>query len=334
MRSKYHSLWRRLIIPATALGLTAISLNAAAAEADDSARLHARELMTRGREERTKSDLRAALRSFTEADELMHVPTTGFEVAQTLTALGMLVEATAVTQRILALPEAPDEPEVFAKARQSTKELGAELAARTPSMRVTSASSSPEPTRLTLDGKPLDSSAASEGIRVNPGRHVVVAEQAGGKRQRVLDVAEKASVVVTLDFAPTDGASRHGGGAEPRRRFSSSKDASMVAVYGLTGLAVVGGGTGLAFALVSNHRKAELERICAPQCNQSAIDQLRTRYIIANVAAGVGAAAAIAAVTVYLVRPHADSKDRHAVTSLSLAANAGVEPGVSLAGSF
>src|SRR5262249_49902102 len=48
----------------------------------------ARALMAEGRERRDAGDLAAALKSFQTADSIMHVPTTGLEVARTLDKMG------------------------------------------------------------------------------------------------------------------------------------------------------------------------------------------------------------------------------------------------------
>jgi len=89
----------------------------------------------------------------------------------------------------------------------------------------------------------------------------------------------------------------------------------------------------LAFA--ANHRKSELERQCAPECSASSVSQLKNDYLVANIAAGVGAAAGLTAITVYLLGPDsASSQDHHASATVSLAASAGSDPGVTVSGTF
>src|SRR5438445_7585866 len=68
----------------------------------------ARSLMQKGRDARQAHDNKAALESFKAADDIMHVPTTGFEVARALADLGRLVEAHDVLLRVMAIPERPD----------------------------------------------------------------------------------------------------------------------------------------------------------------------------------------------------------------------------------
>src|SRR5215216_121208 len=53
----------------------------------------ARQFLDRGDEQVEKGELEGALASYQAAHELMHVPTTGLEVARLLVKLGKMVEA-------------------------------------------------------------------------------------------------------------------------------------------------------------------------------------------------------------------------------------------------
>lgn len=312
------------------LALTALAAQASAAEPDEAAKQQARELMAQGRKSRDTADLRAALSSFSQADEIMRVPTTGLEVARTLLAFGRLVEAAKAAERVLTLPEAPDDPDAFAKAREAARELGRELEARTPRLRVAGVTAQ---TRLTLDGIPLEGDVASEGARVNPGRHVLVAEQGGKRQTRAVEVSEAAgNVDVTFDLAPA----RPAPTPERPARKSSKTRGSTIAIYGLGGLAVAGVGGGIGLMLGANARKSDLEKTCAPHCREDAVDQLHTTYVLSNVAMAVGAASAAAALTIYLARPSdAELRRRQAaLTSLSFGPSSAGDPGVTLSGTF
>src|SRR5690242_13508597 len=78
----------------------------------------ARNLMQEGRDLRDKKDLKGALQRFQAADQLMGVPTTGYEVASTQVALGLLVEARETLNRVSRLPAQAKEPAPFREARQ------------------------------------------------------------------------------------------------------------------------------------------------------------------------------------------------------------------------
>jgi hypothetical protein len=263
----------------------------------------------------------------------MHVPTTTLEVARTMTALGMLLEASALLEGLEKEPEIADEPDVFVNARQAAKELGRELEQRIPRLHFNDAAGA---ARVTLDGKALDAGALSDSVRVNPGRHVALAEQGGVKRKRQLDVAEGSTLEVSFGFTAAAASEAPRAGEPTSARKSSRTRPSTIAIYGLSGLAVAGVGTGIGVGLWANQRKAQLESSCAPHCSERDVTQLRSGYVAANIAAGVGLASAVAAVTIYFARPReSEGQNRHAsASSLAIAASAGGEPGLSVAGSF
>src|SRR6478609_1346357 len=185
------SSWKRVLqVAVAALFFGGLATPALADAPDEAAKERARELMAKGRQARAGADLAAALRSFSEADAIMRVPTTGLELAKTLRDLGRLVEAAAAVERVEALPENAAEPEVFASARRAAKDMKLELEARIPSLRVTCSPSDASATRVTLDGKPVDAAQAALGLRVDPGRHVTTAARSGAVQQRVVQLAE------------------------------------------------------------------------------------------------------------------------------------------------
>ena len=297
---------------------------ARAGEPGETDKREARELMARGRQARENADWRAALDDFEKADAIMHVPTTGLEVARALVATGKLLEARDEARRVSQLDEAPDEPEAFGNARRAAKELEGQVDARVPTLNI-NLNVPADSVQLTLDGQPL--SATNEVKRLNPGRHVLLAEHAGVTHRRTVNAVEGAQLNVTFRFAelppqtvPSDSSAQHA-------RHTS------VVVYGLTGLAAVGIGTGLGLGLWTNHRRSQLEQSCAPGCDPSQVNGLRDRYLVANVAAAAGLAAGIGAITLYFTQSSGASK-RRAQSSLSLVARAGAEPGVALAGTF
>ena len=80
----------------------ALLFGAAEARAEPSAsdKETARGLMATGRADRSNHDLAGALKAFTGADAIMHVPTTGLEVAKAQIDLGLLVEARDTALRV------------------------------------------------------------------------------------------------------------------------------------------------------------------------------------------------------------------------------------------
>ena len=92
--------------------------------------------MSEGRADREKGDQNAALKAFAAADAIMHVPTTGLELARTQAALGQLIEAHETALRVMHNAEKPNEPTPFRAARDGARALSDELEKRIPSLTV------------------------------------------------------------------------------------------------------------------------------------------------------------------------------------------------------
>jgi len=291
---------------------------------DEAGKQEARELMARGREARDKADLRMALDDFQKADAIMHVPTTGLEVARTLVAQGKLLEAADEARRVSDLDEAPDEPEAFGKARRSAKDLVGELETRIPTLNI-NLNVPVDSVSLSLDGKPL--SAGSETARVNPGRHFLLAERGGTKRVRNVNAVEGATLNVSFSFGESEPPALGSNPSAAHARTTST------VVYVLAGTAVLGVGSGIGLGLWGNHQRSHLESTCAPRCSPNQVAVLKDNYLAANVAAAVGAAAGVGAIALYWAQSNGTPK-RRAQSSLALVANAGGTSGVSLAGTF
>ena len=172
--------------------------NAAPSAAD---RETARTMMQEGRDLRDKGDLKGALQRFQAADGIMHVPTTGFEVATTQVALGLLVEARDTVAGIRATPAKPDDPEPFHDARKKADALDASLDARVPRLVVvvTGARAGASLT-VTIDGSPSAAAASGLPTTIDPGHHVVAAktDAAAGSESVDLREGERRQVEIKL----------------------------------------------------------------------------------------------------------------------------------------
>jgi len=122
----------RRLCTLTFFASTLVVTMATTASADPSLsdRETARSLMDDGDAKRDKADFKAALKSYEAADAIMHVPTTGLEVARAQAQLGMLLEARETLGRVNRLPPKPGEPAPFTAARKTAEALTAELGAR------------------------------------------------------------------------------------------------------------------------------------------------------------------------------------------------------------
>jgi hypothetical protein len=72
--------------------------------------------------------------------------------------------------------------------------------------------------------------------------------------------------------------------------------------YVLGGAALVGSGTFIVLRMIGASEYDVLAKRCAPNCSHDEIDSVQRKYILSNVALGIGAAALTGAVTIYLLR--------------------------------
>jgi hypothetical protein len=150
----------------------------------------ARALMAEGREKRDAGDLAGAMKAFVAADSIMHVPTTGLEVARTQDKMGQLVEARETLIAVLRIPVQPTDPPPFAEARKAAEALDADLAKRIPTLVVEPTSDLPGPITVTIDDQPIPSNLVTIPRRLNPGKHVVVAKAGGEEARETVTLAQ------------------------------------------------------------------------------------------------------------------------------------------------
>jgi hypothetical protein len=153
-----------------------------------------------------------------------------------------------------------------------------------------------------LDGKPLE---------INPGLHTFVFEQPGTPpiEKKVIVTPRDKSQVVTASWprttAPTravvDPIAASGDVAASRSRPVPA------IVYVLGATAVAGLGSFAVLGLTGQATQHDLEQSCSPRCSNSEVTSLRTRFLAADIAAGVGGASAVAALVAFLVRPEREA---------------------------
>jgi hypothetical protein len=304
--------------------LAALLSFAATAHADPTAadKETARSLMADGRAARDNHDLKGALRSFQAADAIMGVPTTGFEVAKTQAALGLLVEARDTALRVmLRSPEQPGEPQPFKDARNNAQELNEELEGRIPSLKVIVKGLAEDATPMvTIDDARIAPQALAAPRKLNPGHHVVVARAGSAQQMAEVGVAEKEYKEVTLELLPSS--------QQPSTQRSGTSRALMFGGFGLAGVgAIVGTITGG----MSMSKTSSLKNNCpnnqCPPLTYSDFDQAHTMATISTLAffaAGVGAAVGVGSLIL----------GKSSETSAAPATQARVEPwiGVGTAG--
>jgi hypothetical protein len=296
MASKLHAPRRR---PLAIALIVALHTEIATARAEPSAadRETARALMAEGRSKRDAGDLAGALKAFRGADAIMHVPTTGLEVARTHALRGELVEARDVALQVARSIPQPDEPAPFAEARRNAEALAAELEGRIGSLTVVLRGKGD----VTIDDAPIPAEIVGMPRKVNPGRHVVVARTGDTVRRTEVDVAEGGGATVELDLTST-----------PRRR--STPNWVALSGFGFAGLGVVVGTiTGVASIAQTSSLKDRCPNDRCPPNAAGDLDSasaLATTSTVAFVIAGIGAAVGVAGLLLAPKRPETSSAAR------------------------
>lgn len=174
-----------------------------AVQATKEAKETARQLMADGREARDeKKDLKAALDAFRKAHSIMKVPSTGIEVARTLDAMHLYIEAVEACQDVIdiPLPAKGKEPEAFTTAREEAQKLLEESKKKIGYIKITVKGAKPDAVEVTINDLTVAPDTLKAPVKQNPGKHVVVAK--GPKTSSIeIEVAPGATEEVTLDVS-------------------------------------------------------------------------------------------------------------------------------------
>ena len=331
-----------VFLAANSLAVAGLAAGPTAADKDT-----ARALMAQGNDLRTKGDLKGALQSFQAADAIMHVPSTGVEVAKTEAALGQLVEARDAALAVARTSPAPGEPKPFTEARKEAQALSDALETRIPALQITvkntPAGSAPS---VDVDGVAVPAQALAFPRKVNPGHHVVGASAGTAHAQAEVDVAERETkgVIVELpDAATTPPATVLAPAPSPDDHKSatpSDQPKKKFPVLAVAGFAVgaVGIAVGSVTGLMSISKTSSLKDQCPnDQCPASTFDSdqfqsdkstastLGTVSTISFIVGGVGIAVGV----VGLVLPRGNVSAHASTTGSNSATKPRISPWIS-----
>jgi hypothetical protein len=309
--------------PALAALLVATVLAGAVRAAPNAAdRETARSLMAEGRELLARMDLKGALDRFQRADTIMHVPTTGYQLAQVQADLGLLVEARDTLARVRETPEAPNDPVPFREARKRAEALDEKIAGRVPGLTIVVQGASPGSSpAVTIDDVPVPPAALGVPRRVDPGHHVIVAKSDGaeGRQEADVGVGETREITVVLasgapNGAPAPESIESSTPPAPPRSHTLTYVALGVGAVGVAGVAV-----GVVTGVLTLSKKSALEKECnaAGQCpppafgDVNSINTTSTISTIAFVAGGICLGAGITGVVIG-TRKRASDESSHA----------------------
>jgi hypothetical protein len=271
-------------------------------QATEEARATARQLMDEGREARNdKKDYKAALDAFRKAHSIMKVPSTGIEVARTLDAMGLFVEAAEAAQEVIDMPPVitpPKKKEVdaFIRARSEAQTLLDEAKKKIGFIKITIKGAKPEAVEVTINDLAVAPATLKDPVKQNPGKHTVVAkgpktataevEVSSGQTQEItLDVtkAEKPKVEAPPPEAPPP----------PPPKSAFLRPMPLIG-FGIAGVGLIAGSvTGALTMSRASSIKESCEGNRCPSSKQGDIDSAKTLGLISTISfgvAGVGAA--------------------------------------------
>jgi hypothetical protein len=287
----------RLVMPIALFLATGLASPSVQAEPSAADRETARNLMTQGNELYEVKNFAAALKAYSAANDIMHVPSTSVAVALAYAELGHLVEARDRALEAARYPKRENEPEAFQNARQEAAALADKLAVRIPSLEVAVRGPRPgDAVDVRIDDVSVPYTAAGLARRVNPGVHHVVVSAPGydavsGPIQ--LQEAEKRTVTVTLKPTPVARPVASASTARPLQRPAPAHPTSPLVYVGL-GVGAAGIVTGSVTGLMAFSRASDVKRHCegsvCPQSIEADADSAKSVAITSTVAFGVGAA--------------------------------------------
>lgn len=259
----------------------------------------ARSLMKEGRTRREKGDHKAALDAFQGADNIMKVPTTGLEVGRSQTDLGLLVEARDTFLRISRIPEQAGEPPAFKEARAEAVALAAKLEERIPTLKlvISNAPKGAKPA-VTIDDAAVSPAMLPYPVKVNPGKHAVVATIGTFKKSADVELIEGEDKEIALDMtgAPEDATPPPPDQPPtkpevPETPPPPAKGTSplVYAGFGVAGVGiVVGSVTGLLAMSKTNAAKEDCEGTRCPPSTHDDLGSARTMATVSTVSFVVG----------------------------------------------
>jgi hypothetical protein len=258
----------------------------------------ARGLMDDGFAQRDRGDHKGALERFEAADVLMHVPTTGIEVARERAYLGRLVEARDALAAVVRHPQRVGEPAPFTDARVQAKKLDEELAARIPSLNI-SLRGADAAALLTVDGVDVPVAALVAPRKLNPGTHTIVLRSGGREKSEHVTLRERETKELALDVTapptPTPTRTPRTGGDEgahhEEEEMSSFPKFLIYSGFGTAGAGVIVGTiAGIAsFSYTSAARHGCNGNECPPR-TYGDIDAAKSAGAVATVAFVIGGA--------------------------------------------
>jgi hypothetical protein len=174
---------------------------------------------------------------------------------------------------------------------------------------------------VSMDGQEILQQIDGRPLSVDPGSHHFTFKSAGRdpvEQEHVIRAGEKFRQITAVFEAPAPQqpaseppVSEPGPSAPPA---DSGGRGVPAATYVLGGVGLVAFGAFGAFRLIGASDYNDLDETCGTDCDPADVDGVRQKYLISNIAAGVGAAALAGALVVYLAAPSESTRTALHVT--------------------
>jgi hypothetical protein len=161
---------------------------------------------------------------------------------------------------------------------------------------------------VSLDGTPVATQLDGKPVEINPGLHTFVFERPGAApvEKKVIIAAHAKSQVILAEWTTPPPISRSGSTHAGGEASTPMVRPIPPLAYVLAGTSVAAFGAFAVLGITGDAIKGNLQSSsCASlhDCDTSTVSSLETRFVAADIAAGVGALAAVGAITVFLLRP-------------------------------
>lgn len=258
----------------------------------------ARTLLLSGRDKKKAGKLKDALNDFERANGIMHVPTTALDLGKAQEALGLLVEARASFLEAARFPTTSDESRAFKKASLEGKQLADAITPRLASLTV----NAPASAKVKVDDAELSASSIGTVLKLNPGKHEVVATIGSDEKRQSVELEEGEQRSVSLAPAETDRVPDTTEDKPADVRPSKTVKQTSPLVWAGGAVAVVGIGVGAITGLLTIQHRNTVLPLCVlatngtTQCPPSTFNDIDSGHTLGTVSTvsfvigGIGAA--------------------------------------------
>jgi len=285
----------------------------AMAQPTKEAKEQATALMLQGFEARDeKKDPKAALDAFRKAHTIMKVPSTGIEVARTLTLLGLFIEAQEAAQDVVDLPMPPSgkEPGAFTKARSDAKALIEQAKSKIGYLKINITGAKLDAVEVTIDDLSIAPDTLKGPVKQNPGKHTVVVK--GPKTDTAtVEVTPGETKEVSLNVKGAEKKKEEPPPPPPASTEAPPPKSAFMRPMPLIGFSLAGVGliagsvTGALTLSKASAIKKDCDGNACLKSKSSDIDSAKTMGLVSNISFAVAGVGAVIGVVGLMMKPEA-----------------------------